>query len=89
MNDDTSAIRTHRDVVSIRQAAEWSVRDLKGTYSRLKALLPTDSAKRQEIIEAAILLNNLRTSHLGLNQVRSVYEQHLHFDFDQFFGITS
>jgi hypothetical protein len=56
----------HRDVVSIRQAAEWAVGDVKGSCVRLT------------ILQLAILLANLRTTQLGLSQVRSVYDVHKH-----------
>ena len=66
----------HKDVVSIRQGAEWAVRDVKGTYKRLRSVMPSNSAKRLQIFQLSLHLHNFRTVHLGLSQVRSVYEEH-------------
>jgi hypothetical protein len=77
---DQEAREAHRNVVSIRQAAEWAVRDIKGTYPRVRGTLPTNNEKRQQILVLALLLSNFRTRLLGLSQVRSVYNAHREFE---------
>ena len=62
----------HKNVVGIRQAAEWAVRDVKGSYKRLRSILPTDSATRLRLFKLGILLHNFRTNQLGLSHVRTV-----------------
>lgn len=77
----------HTAVVYVRQSAEWAVRDLKGSFARLKSVLPWDKDRRKTIFEAAILLSNFRTRRIGLSQVRTVYQDHLSFNILQFFGV--
>ena len=71
-----TTLRRHEAIVDIRQAAEWGVRDVKGSYPRLKALLPTDDQVRGDIFRCIVHLYNMRTATLGYSQVRSVYEGH-------------
>jgi len=61
---------------SLRQASEWGMRALQGSFSRLTARLPGNKAKRKNIIYAIILLHNFRTHHVGLNQIASVFNPH-------------
>lgn len=67
--------------VSLRQASEWGMRALQGTFSRLRSRLTSDSYKRHQTILAIILLNNFRTEVMGLNQIAAVfnpeYEQYI------------
>jgi len=61
---------------SLRQAAEWGMRALQGTFSRLKARLGSNKKKRGKIIYSIILLHNFRTYHVGLNQIATVFNPH-------------
>jgi len=67
--------------VSLRQASEWGMRALQGTFGRLRSRLTSDSYKRHQTILAIILLNNFRTEVMGLNQIAAVfnpeYEQYI------------
>ena len=47
--------------VSLRQASEWGMRALQGSFSRLKA--------RLSLILSILLLHNFRTQYMGLNQI--------------------
>ncbi len=77
----------HRAVVSVRQAAEWSVRDLRGAYPRLRTTLTLTDYQRRLLFEGIIKLNNYRTFSLGLSQVRTVFEASLVFNHQEFFNI--
>ena len=70
--------------VSLRQAAEWGMRALQGTFTRLKSRLTANSRTRGLIIETILLLSNFRTVHVGLNQIATVfnphYEQYINLD---------
>ena len=61
---------------SLRQAAEWGMRALQGTFSRLKAQIGSNKKKRGKIIYSIILLHNFRTYHVGLNQIATVFNPH-------------
>lgn len=67
---------TSAQITSCRQAAEWSMRSLQGTFSRLKATLTTDQVKRARLIRICLYLFNLRVRRVGLMQVRTVYERY-------------
>lgn len=66
---------------SLRQASEWGMRALQGTFIRLKSRLPSDNKKRHNILLSVALLHNFRTVHVGLNQIAAVfnleYEQYI------------
>jgi hypothetical protein len=74
----------HGIYVSLRQASEWGMRALQGSFSRLKSRLTSDSAKRNDIILSILLLHNYRTECVGLNQITTVfnpeYEQYINLD---------
>jgi hypothetical protein len=60
--------------VSLRQAAEWGMRALQGSFPRLKARLPADADYRRDLISCIILLHNFRTDRVGLNQIATVFD---------------
>lgn len=62
-----------RCYISIRQAAEWGIRTIKGTFQRLTMPLPTTDIKRQKILMICVRLHNLRTRLTGGNQISTVY----------------
>ena len=66
----------HKQLVSSRQSAEWGMRIIQGCWSRLHLPLPVDNHKRQQILTCCIALHNLRTRRVGLNQIKTVYQDH-------------
>jgi hypothetical protein len=77
-------IRRHGIFTSLRQASEWGMRSLQGTFPRLKSRMTSNKKKRYLIIYGAILIHNFRTDIVGLNQIATVfnshYEQYLNLD---------
>jgi DDE superfamily endonuclease len=77
-------IPTHERYISLRQASEWGMRALQGTFSRLKSRMTSNSKKRQKIILSIVLLHNYRTHLMGLNQIATVfnplYDQYINLD---------
>jgi len=69
---DIEIARANR-YTSLRQASEWGMRALQGTFPRLKSRLCSNAAKRRNIILACVLLNNFRTHFIGLNQITTVF----------------
>jgi hypothetical protein len=63
-------IRRHQVYISLRQASEWGMKSLQGTFSRLKTRLPSHRMKRRNIMHSIILLHNYRISNEGLNRVQ-------------------
>ena len=74
----------HEKYISLRQASEWGMRALQGTFSRLKSRLTSITDKRSKIILSIVLLHNFRTDFVGLNQIAAVfnphYEQYIHLN---------
>ena len=66
-------IRKHETFVSLRQASEWGMRALRGTFCRLKSRLTSDKMKRKEIIFSIVLLHNFRTEEVGPNQIATAF----------------
>ena len=62
---------------SLRQASEWGMRGLQGTFPRLKKHLPSDKDKRWLVIECIIFVNNFRTSIIGRNQIATAEYEHV------------
>ena len=58
----------------MRQAAEWGMRSFQASFPRLKDRLPFEHfGQRKVIMTMIILLYNLRTKKIGINQIRNVY----------------
>ena len=71
-------MRKHGVYVSLRQASEWGMRALQGTFARLKSRLTSDKEKRKVILEGCVYLHNFRTHYVGLNQIATVFNPHYH-----------
>ena len=80
-----AARRLHRDVrdyllrisnvhTSLRQASEWGMRGLQGTFPRCKKRLPSDSEQRRLVLESIVLVHNFRTEYVGYSQIKSVFD---------------
>ena len=59
---------------SLRQASEWGMRGLQGSFPRCKKRLPTDNLLRRKILEAIIFIHNFRTEVVGLLQIKTVFD---------------
>jgi hypothetical protein len=58
---------------SLRQASEWGMRGLQGTFPRCKKRLPSNKEKRRRVLECIILVHNFRTEVVGHNQISEVF----------------
>lgn len=66
-------VRLHNKYVSLRQAAEWGMRALQGTFCRLKSRLTSNKRKRYKLLYSIFLLHNFRTHYVGFNQIAEVF----------------
>lgn len=79
-----------RELLSYRQTAEWGMRAIQGVFGRLRIPLEAnDDDARANLLEVCMRLANLRTSRVGINQIRNVYlpiwqdgNEHLYKDFE-------
>lgn len=63
----------HALYISLRQAAEWGMRSLEGTFCRLKTRLTSDSKNRRRYLESIVLLHNFRAVTMSINQIKAVF----------------
>ncbi|ETI33701.1 hypothetical protein F443_19628 [Phytophthora nicotianae P1569] len=69
-------LEINRELVSVRQAAEWGMRSLQGSFARLKLPLPADDGEyRAIVLETCARLHQVRTRRMGINQIKTVYEK--------------
>ena len=72
----------------MRQASEWGMRALQGSFPCLKDRFVVEERGMREIsLELVFRLFNFRTREVGLNQIQSVYAPHLDKSANAFFGI--
>ena len=63
-------MRRLSDATSMRQAAEWGMRAIQGSFPRLKDRMQyEENGQRKEILEFITLLYNFRCKFVGLNQL--------------------
>jgi hypothetical protein len=60
----------------LRQASEWGMRGLQGTFPRCKNCLPLDNRKqhRVRVLECIILVCNFCIEIVGRNQIMAVFD---------------
>ncbi len=59
---------------SLRQASEWGMRSLQGTFPRCKKRLPGNASKHKKVIQSIVLIHNFRTELVGLNHIKTVFD---------------
>ncbi len=59
---------------SLRQASEWGMRSLQGTFPRCKKRLPSNAEKHKKVIQSIVLIHNFTTELVGLNQIKTVFD---------------
>lgn len=63
-----------RQATSVRQASEWGMRGFQGSFPRLKdRFLYEERGERKLMLWCTVLLFNLRTRLVGLNQILSTF----------------
>ena len=67
-------LRLSNVYTSLRQASEWGMRALQGTFPRCKKRLPGNPEKRKLVIQSIVLIHNFRTEIVGLNQIKTVFD---------------
>jgi hypothetical protein len=59
--------------ISLRQAAEWGMKALQGTFARLKTRLTFNNKMRKLLLTSIVFLHNFRTHYVGINQIATVF----------------
>lgn len=61
-------------LTSARQAAEWGMRALQGSFGRLRLPLdPNDHAGRTRLLRVCVRIHQLRCRAVGINQLQNVF----------------
>jgi hypothetical protein len=66
-------LRFHSMVTSLRQVVEWGMRAIQGTFGRLKIPMTSNKRVRRNILEGIVLIHNIRTENMGINQITTVF----------------
>ncbi|KAA1074568.1 hypothetical protein PGT21_010309 [Puccinia graminis f. sp. tritici] len=65
----------NEQLFSARQAAQWGMRSIQGSFGRLKMPLPaTDHQYQADLLQIACRLHQLRCRSVGINQTATVYQ---------------
>ena len=70
---DVATQKKHAVITKHRQAVEWGMRAIQGSFGRLHAKLPSDKEQRRDILTLVWRLHNFRVRTVGVNQIRTVY----------------
>ena len=63
-----------KDATSMRQSSEWGMRAFQSSFPRIKDRIALEyRGQRQLVMKLMILLYNLRTGKVGVNQILNVY----------------
>lgn len=61
-----NVLEENRELVNARQAAEWGMRAIQGTFGRLRGKLPISrAAERRQILECCFRLHQVRVRRVG------------------------
>eukprot|EP00804_Cyclotella_cryptica_P010121 CCRYP_018494-RA/>CCRYP_018494-RA protein AED:0.03 eAED:0.03 QI:578/1/1/1/0/0/2/26/188 len=70
-----------KDATSMRQSAEWGMRAFQASFPRIKDRITMEErGQRKLMMKLMILLYNLRTRRVGINQILNVYMPSLNED---------
>lgn len=63
-----------RQLLSYRQSAEWGMREIRGSFGRLRVPLPADKVDmRQSLLQLVMRLHQVRVRRVGISHIRNVY----------------
>ena len=81
-------IHRKRACTSMRQSAEWGMRGLRSSFPRINDKIRWEDAGERKIdLKMMVLLFNLRSHLVGINQIRNVYMPYLETDANNIVGI--
>ena len=85
VTDNFSEIVERRQATSLRQSSEWGMRAFKGTFPRMKDRFPYEErGERKVMLFVFVLLFNIRTRLVGINQLLSTFMPHLSAEANRF-----
>lgn len=77
-SENAEDVIRYQQATSARQASEWGMRALQGSFPRLKdRMIYEERGERKLILVSMVRLFNIRARLVGINQIQSVYMPHL------------
>ncbi len=71
---DMGEVAVLQQATSAQQASEWGMRALQGSFPRLKdRFVYEERGERKSVLHTIVLLFNLRTRLVGINQILGMY----------------
>jgi DDE superfamily endonuclease len=84
--DGERDVLINREAISLRQAAEWGMHAIQSAFPRIKNKFRyEENGFRALNLELMVLLYNFRLHHVGLNQIKTVYNKYLDTEADTMF----
>jgi hypothetical protein len=74
VNLQTYPLHLSNVYVSLRHASEWGIRGLQGSFPRCMRRLPGNPEKHKLAITYIVLIHNIKTELVGLNQINTVFD---------------
>ena len=75
-----------KDATSMRQSSEWGMRAFQASFPRIKDRISLElRGQRKLMMKLMVLLYNLRTRRVGINQILNVYMPSLSEDVNQLY----
>ena len=78
-------LQTSNIYTSLWQASEWGMQSFQGTFPRCKKRLPGNAWKHKKVIQSIVLIHNLRTELVGLNQISTVFDP----EYERYINLSS
>ena len=64
----------NRQLLSYRQAAEWGMREIRGSFGRLRIPLPIENTSlRRKLLKLAGKMHQLRVRRVGISHIMNTY----------------
>ena len=64
----------NREATAMRQSSEWGMRALQSSFPRLKdRFIYEETGERKIILKMMVLLFNVRSRRVGINQILNTY----------------
>ncbi len=68
-----------RQTTSAQQTAEWGMLTIQASFPRVKdRFIYKEQGEHQTVLKMFVLLYNMRTQMVGINQIKHTYMRHLH-----------
>ena len=87
VTNDPNELIVNCEATSMHQFAEWGMRSVQASFPRLKdRFIYEEYGERRLIMKMMLLLYNLWSRKVGINQIKNTYMSALRLDANEMFG---